>query len=346
MPQCLIKNSEYRTKLAQSGISEPLFYSFANAFVAKHGRFPNLDEFPKVNSQPSLNKELNIKNDAAKVDDILAVTQAQSIEEANVILNDMHSDLEVHLLPINKEAMVTVTRRPSEYEVDDDVETFEVSENINTAVVFNNMFTKLSNLYGINIIPITDQEVSKYAPEVHSASAFIHEGNIYINTDLANVDAPIHEMTHMLLGAIRFKNPDLYQALIQTAESFPNLHNVIANNPNRAYSDILEEAFVQETGRYLAGLGSQLNLLDKSVLYELHYNFKRLLDSVLMGQYSVKSVPDKSLYTMSLTDLARMVNSQTFTMNSSFSMDDAKLHRVLSNKKSDLMKKGDLREEC
>jgi hypothetical protein len=105
--------------------------------------------------------------------------------------------------------VVTVTKRPSEYEADD-IEPFEISENINTAVVFNNMFTKLSNLYGINIIPITDQEVSKYAPEVHSASAFIHEGNIYINTDLADIDAPIHEMTHMLLGSIRFKNPELY----------------------------------------------------------------------------------------------------------------------------------------
>lgn len=344
--QCLIKNSEYRTKLAQSGISEPLFYSFANSFVAKHGRFPNLDEIPKVDSRASLNKELNIKDDSAKIEDILAVTQTQSVQEANIVINDIHSDLEVNIMPINKEALVTVTKRPSQYEADNNVETFEVADNINTAVVFNNIFTKLSNLYGINIIPITDHEVSNYVSEVHNVSAFIHEGNIYVNTDLADVDAPIHEMTHMLLGSIRFKNPELYQALIQTAESFPRLYNMILNNPNRAYSDILEEAFVQETGRYLAGLSSQLNLLDKNVLYELHYNFKRLLDSVLMGQYSVKSVPDTSLYTMSLTDLARTVNSQTFTMNSNFSMDDAKLHRMLSNKKSDLMKKGDLREEC
>ena len=28
------------------------------------------------------------------------------------------------------------------------------------------------------------------------------------------------------------------------------------------------------------------------------------------------------------------------------SLDDASLHRMLANKKSDLMKKGDLREEC
>ena len=46
MANCLIKNSEYRTKLAQSGVPELKFYAFANQFVNKYGRFPNLDEIP------------------------------------------------------------------------------------------------------------------------------------------------------------------------------------------------------------------------------------------------------------------------------------------------------------
>ena len=36
------------------------------------------------------------------------------------------------------------------------------------------------------------------------------------------------------------------------------------------------------------------------VKYELHYNIKRLLDSAIMGQYSVKSVNDSKLYNMSI----------------------------------------------
>lgn len=343
--QCLIKNSEYRTKLAQSGIPEPLFYSFANAFVAKHGRFPNLDELPKSDSRSFLQKSLNIKDDAAKIDDVLAVTQTSTIEEANIILNDTYTDLEVTLTPINKETIVNMRKRPSEYEVEDS-EVFEVSENINPTVAINQMLDKIRKLYGIDVKTITDSEVSNYVSDVQNVSAFIHEGNIYINTDLADIDAPIHEMTHLLLGAIRFKNPELYYGLIKYAESFPSLQNFIKNNPNRTYSDILEEAFVQETARYLSGLGSQLNLLEPDLLYELHYNFKRLLDSILMGQYSVKSVEDTELYNASLPELAKIVNSQTFTMNSFFSLDDARLHRMLSNKKSELMQNGDLREEC
>jgi hypothetical protein len=66
--------------------------------------------------------------------------------------------------------------------------------------------------YGIEMIPITNKELAEWKdiPDVKNVSAFIYQGNVYINTDLADIDAPIHEMTHMLLGSVRFKNPELY----------------------------------------------------------------------------------------------------------------------------------------
>ena len=39
---------------------------------------------------------------------------------------------------------------------------------------------------------------------------------------------------------------------------------------------------------------------EDNIKYELHYNMKRLLDSALMGQYSVKSIDESKLYNMSL----------------------------------------------
>lgn len=348
MSQCLIKNSEYRIKLAQSGLSDEIFYPFANEFVAKHGRYPNLDEIPNANSTQHLRESLKVtKHDSAKVNDILTITQTKNIQDAVIALNDTYSDLEVNILPLNKEAMVNIKRRPSQYEVEES-ESFEVSENLNKGVVFNQIFDKLRKLYGINLIPITEYELSKWEniPEVKNAPAFVHEGNIYINTDLADIDAPIHEMTHILLGAIRFKNPQLYMDLVSMAEQFPEVGKYVMNHPNKAYGDILEELFVRETAKYLSGMGSQLNFLDSNILYELHYNIKRLLDSVLMGQYSVKSMNDSQLYKMSLSQLAKILNSQTLEYKTLCSLDDAALHRILSNEKSELMKKGDLREEC
>ena len=350
MSNCLIKNSEYWTKLEQSGIPEFQFYSFANSFVSKHGRFPNLDEIPRSNSSQYLKDTIHVNtNNSAKIEDILMTTQTEDIQSANIVLNDQHTDLEVELTPLNKEAIVEIRQRPSEYTRLDSID-LNIDDSPNTGVLFNNLFTKLHTLYGIDIIPITDKELAsdKWSniPSVKNVSAFIYNGNTYINTDIASIDAPIHEMTHLLLGSIRFKNQELYQELVSMADRFPNFQQLVLENPNKTQLDVYEEVFVQEMSRYLSGLPSELDYLDDKIKYELHYNIKRLLDSALMGQYSVKSISDESLYNMSLKDLIKSVNSTILKPTNIGTLEDAHLHRILANQKSDLMKKGDLREEC
>lgn len=344
--QCLIKDSEYWTKLAQSGIPEPVFYHFANSFVAKYGRFPNLDEIPGANSSKYLKDQIHLK-DSAKISDVLAVTQTSNIKDANIVLNDTYSDLEVVLTPLKEEALVDVEQRPSEY-LSNQIEKRPVNNNVPGTTVFHRMFEKLRNLYGINLIQITSKELAQIEgiPEIQSASAFVYNGDIYINTDFADIDAPIHELTHILLGSIRFKNPELYTQLVEEAYKFPSFKLMTEQYPNKTRLDVLEEIFVSETAKYLSGMSSQLNLLDEAVLYEIHYNIKRLLDSVLMGQYSVKSIEDSQLYNMSFKQLADIVNSELIHGDNLGSLDDASLHRMLSNKKSELMKNGDLREDC
>jgi hypothetical protein len=66
------------------------------------------------------------------------------------------------------------------------------------------------------MIPITKSELSNN-PEfegIPAAQAFILNGNIYINTDSATIDAPIHGQLHLFLGSIRFGNPNLYFQLV------------------------------------------------------------------------------------------------------------------------------------
>lgn len=350
MAQCLVKNSEYRTKLAQSGIPEFQFYVHASLFVDKYGRFPNLDEIPGSNSSQHLKDTIHINNNnTAKVDDILGSTGANSVEEANIILNDQYSDLEIDILPLNKEAIIDIQQRPSEYKPRD-IQDFEVDETPNSGVVFNQIFEKLHNLYGISIIPISNKELAtkewENIPDVKNVAAFVYQGNTYINTDLASLDAPIHEMTHILLGSIKFKHPDLYTDLISMADQFQSFTSIAMRYPNRTQQDIYEEVFVHEVAKYLAGMPSDLDALDDKIKYELHYNMKRLLDSTLMGSYSVKSLNGDKLYNMSLKQLARIMQSMLLNPVSMGSLDDASLHRMLANEKSDLMKNGDLREEC
>ena len=82
--QCVVKNSEYRMKLQQSGISEPLFESFVMDFTNKYGRFPNLDEIPRANSTQQLQDTLHITGGAANIEDILV--SARGVKRVNTSL--------------------------------------------------------------------------------------------------------------------------------------------------------------------------------------------------------------------------------------------------------------------
>jgi hypothetical protein len=69
--------------------------------------------------------------------------------------------------------------------------------------------------------------------------------------DVAKLDAPIHEMSHLLLGSVKYQNPNLYQELINTSEKFPMYNQLIKNYPNRTKSDVNEEIFVTEFSKFL-----------------------------------------------------------------------------------------------
>jgi hypothetical protein len=36
--------------------------------------------------------------------------------------------------------------------------------------------------------------------------------------DVADIDAPLHEMSHLLLGGIKFQNSELYNSLVDIVE--------------------------------------------------------------------------------------------------------------------------------
>lgn len=163
---------------------------------------------------------------------------------------------------------------------------------------------------------------------------------------MASIDSQVHELMHILLGSMRFKNPELYSKLIQTAESLPNFEDIAMNYPNRTKSDVLEEVFVEEFGRYLAGEPSEFSNLDNDTMYQIHYNITRTLDTILMGDNTTAALEDGTLYGSSLKEVAELVNSSTMTNTRHGFLEDALIHRVMANVKQELFENGDLREEC
>ena len=220
----------------------------------------------------------------------------------------------------------------------------------NDYLVLNNTLQKLAKLYGINFNTVTDAELNSerwadLMPESRLVNAFIYDGPIYINVDRAKLDAPIHEMLHIFVGSMRFTNPKLYQELIQLSEKFPNYDKLASQFSGKTRNDINEEVFITEVSKHLTGQKSSLTGIDEKLLYEISYNVHRVLDSVLMGTESSKTITDDRLYTLSLKDLAFELNSAIMTNNIP-PLRDSELHRTLNNMKSDLMKEGKLEEIC
>jgi hypothetical protein len=151
---------------------------------------------------------------------------------------------------------------------------------------------------------------------------------------------------HILLGSMRFKQPDLYLQLVQSVENLPNFENIAIRYPNRTKTDLLEEVFVEEFSKYLSGIENTMSNLPEDILYQINYNITRTLDTILMGDNSVQALDDYTLYNSSLKDVAKLVNSSTMVNKSHGFLEDALIHRTLANVKQELLENGDLKEEC
>lgn len=346
--QCVNKNlREYQTLKKQSGLPDFVLSAYIGDFLEKYNRYPYLDELPNSNSSEAIKEELKLdKKGITQTENILQATNTNNIDEAVQSLNDKYRDKEIEIIEVGGKSKIYITERPTSNpkKFNDVVTTTQV----NDFQFFNDTLDRLQTLYGINIIPITSAELNsnqwKNIVGIDGVKAFIYEGNIYLNTDIATVDSPIHEFLHLLFGSMKYQNRNLYDQLINSSEQFSSYKEISYNYPNRTKGDINEEVFVTELAKYLTGQNSAINNLPDSAKYEIFYNINRTLDSIFMGDVSIKSIENP--YQFTLKTLANILNSSSIQSKFKGSMTDATLNRIMSNTKSELIKNGDLREDC
>lgn len=352
MTNCINVNSaQYRELRKLSTLPDILLKAeIARYQEAHNGRFPKVDEIPGANSHDAIKQDLKIREDGtSKIEDILEFTGASDLHTANVIINDKYRDLDTEFVVLNKTAIVDIKDRPSLYKyVESPKRDFDFAD---SQIFITNALEKMATSMGItiNAMPTTTMQkegILDQVPDAAQAQAFIYNGNIYINTDNASIDSKIHELMHILLGSMRFKEPELYSELVQSVQELSNLEDYMVRYPNRTQMDFLEEVFVDQYSKYLLGLNPAISKLDSDVLYQISYNITRTLDTILMGDNSSAAIDDTTLYNSSLKDVAKMVNSSTMENISNGYLTDALIHRTLANVKQELLENGDLKEQC
>lgn len=360
--QCVNKNlREYQSLKHDSGLSDSELSHQVGKFLDEVGRYPYLDELDGANSESAIKGDLKLnKDNITNTSNILEATNSETVDDAVQVLNNKYRDKEVEISEYSDgTSKVIITERPSinpkvemkdsiQVELDNIKQRAIANGEVNSFQYFNDIIDKLQTLYGINIIPVTNVELQdpKWDGIAEGAKAFIYNGDIYVNTDIATLDSPVHEFLHILFGGLKYNNRELYNQIVSQAEQFDSYNEIALNYPNRTREDINEEVFVAELAKYLVGTSNTISNLPNNIQYEIFYNINRTLDTMLMGDASVKCIPEENLYQMNMKTLAKLVNSSAMTNNFQTTLTDSMLSRIMSNKKSELMEKGLLREDC
>lgn len=355
--------SEFRMLKEHSGLSEFLLEVLVGDYQVEHpNAWPHLDELPInwVDSKKSLDQFLELDSKSIITQEsLLQKTNSQSISEAIVYLNDVYRNLDIDYYTINDKIKIITDGKPNPFRV---VHTPPIDmSNLSSTVYINQALNELERKLGLKTITTTTAELRKKGlldiiPEASTAAAFVYKGDIYVNEDIADVDAKVHELLHVLLGAVKFKNPQMYAQIVSVVEGLEDYQDLITRYPNRTRMDINEELFVREYAKMLTGnldpkhpehyQTSLLQQLDSNVIYNLNYEMSRVLDTMLKGDNSVRVIPASERFSKTFKELGEIVNAHGMENTFQSYVDSALLHRILANKKSDLMKSGHLKEEC
>lgn len=349
MLSCINKSSvEYQSLKQKAGIPEYILESVCRGYITRYNRFPFLDELPGANSEPALRQNLEINQyGGVQIDQLLNTLGTANIEQIAPEINNNYRDLEVSITPISKQAIVDIKHRPTSNNTTKPDITIDISPN--PTMFFETSLDRLRTLYGVNIISTNDAELNsesfKSLPqECRLAKGFIYKGNVYINTDKASVDTPIHEFMHLLIGSLRFSNTSIYQSLLDSIELLPDYQAQALKHPNRSRNDVNEEILVTEISKYLSRMPSSIDKASDSIKHEIIYNVNRILDSIFMGQDSVSTIAVSDLFNMNFKEIANTVGSSAMNNKNNFAVSE--VHRELNNIKSELIKNNQLQEVC
>ena len=209
---------------------------------------------------------------------------------------------------------------------------------------------RLEELYGIGFIRTSTAELQSnnftaIIPDATRVNAFIYQGQIYINMDNATSDSPIHELAHILLGALRSTNPDIYYTLVQSVEQLPDYQQRLQQFPNRTRQDVNEEIFVDLFAKHYT---DGLNLdIDQNTMDDMEYEIEHNIDSGIFPNKSTTTINLAELMNKSLNEIMDVFGTaiNRDTLIKAYNSDTAYC-RTISNIKEELLKRKELEEYC
>lgn len=123
----------------------------------------------------------------------------------------------------------------------------------------------IASKYDGSINIVTDDELTEESDAVRNAKAFIKDGMVYININSATAADTLHELSHLVLAAMKFSDDKMkrqtYYNLVASMrdksivpeERFNEITKAYIGNDGLITSDVLEEVLANEFASYLNG---------------------------------------------------------------------------------------------
>ena len=349
------KNSSNIEKMRLSGMDQGVFDSYCKQFENVHGRLPHLDEIPGASSEAALRSTLGIKKDedSMPMEKFKERTNSNTVTEGVRSINKTHEDLSVDADIESGKVKLDIRRRPSEYvNSRKDYKRVDMDDN-KYSDVLHETCENIQRKYGINVHFCTTRTIAMMGlSDSIFCKGFIKDGEIYINSDKATVDTPMHELIHLIIGTVKAHDIDLYERMTDFMSSNVDMEYLRIEHPNRSDRDLKEECFVCEMAKFICGINSMVYDIERNTQGELLYMFSRAMDTIIDGDVSVRCGDFMGMleegYTMK--QIADVFHGRMFDGNSSpvlvESSEETMINRTNQNIIEELIKEGRLNQYC
>ena len=303
---CSLKNHGKFQALKKSELSDSIILDRMSQFEEQYGRLPELDELPGANSLPSLKKEISMKS-SKKGTNYTSVSKILAATNANSIQE--------------ANAALNDTHR------DLDIEIQEIGE---TAIIKVKQrpseYNILENTIETNIPEDIEQQKVGLQNALNKMRECYGVNIVYIDNDELINDVDVNSA----------------KAFIKNGTIYVNVDNATIDSPIHEMLHLFIGSISFSNPQLFQQLMSVVqnipNIENRISLFE----GSRTMD----GNYSVKSLEDNEIFNKSIRNLAEELESSIFNINVASGLNNAMTHRILANTKSDLLKSGELREEC
>ena len=352
----------YQKLQEASGLSEFKLRAFVSQFYDKHGKFPELDQIPGADSEAFIREKLEAKEvgnyTRVTTDKVLQYTGAKNLKEAQHKLNNEFRDKNISILDKGDgTALIKISKRASIYGDLYERGNLEIPNTVerpDSVGIITAMVSRLNDLYGIPMHAMSTVELNDLFnttdPQITQANAFVYNGEVYINTDYASVDAPLHEFMHLIIGQVKSQDRKLYDILLQQVTNIPGFDNQFKLYPNRSFSDVTEEILVTEYAKFITDpfYDGMFNFLNENTpqSQDFFYNITRAIDNVLIPQQSSASIKNQRILANSALNLAKKLGGAIMIPERLGSLKDSEEHRRLQNIKRSLLEDGKIIQEC